>query len=56
MDKWRQGCILPFPQKGDLREASNYRGINLTSLAAKIYNSMLLNRLRSYIDPILPKN
>jgi len=56
IDKWRQGCILPFPKKGDLGLASNYRGITLTSIAAKIYNSMLLNRLRPHIDPILRRN
>ena len=56
IDKWRQGCILPFPKKGDLGVASNYRGITLISIAAKIYNSMLLNRIRPYIDPILRRN
>ena len=29
-----KGCILPFPKKGDLRLAKNYRGITLTSIAA----------------------
>ena len=43
IDKWRKGCILPFPKKGDLGVASDYRGITLTSIASKIYNSMLLN-------------
>ena len=28
-----QGCS--FPKKGDIGEASNYRGITLTSIAAK---------------------
>jgi len=36
IDKWREGCILPFPKKGDLGTPSNYRGITLTSIAAKI--------------------
>ena len=36
IDKWRQGCILPFPKKGDLGLTSNYRGITLTAIAAKI--------------------
>ena len=26
-DRWMKGCILPFPKKGDLRLAKNYRGI-----------------------------
>ena len=41
IDRWTKGCILPFPKKGDLRLAKNYRGIMLTSIAAKIYNALL---------------
>ena len=55
IDKWRQGCLLPFQKKRSW-ETTNYRGITLTSIAAKIYNSMLLNRLRPHIDPILRRN
>ena len=56
IDKWRQGCLLPFPKKGDLGNTANYRGITLTSIAAKLYNSMLLNRLKPHVDPILRRN
>ena len=31
IDRWTKGCILPFPKKGDLGLAKNYRGITLTS-------------------------
>ena len=41
IDRWMKGCILPFPKKGNLGLAKNYRGITLTSIAAKIYNMML---------------
>ena len=54
--RWREGCILPFPKKGNLSITKNYRGITLTPIAAKIYNLMLLNRIRPVIDPILRKN
>ena len=30
IDRWTQGCILPFPKKGDLGYTNNYRGITLT--------------------------
>ena len=50
------GCILPFPKKGDLGLAKNYRGITLTSIAAKIYNALLRNRIEPKIDIILRKN
>ena len=48
-------CFL-FSKKGDLGLPKNYRGITLTAIAAKIYNLMLLNRIRPEIDPILRKN
>ena len=40
-DRWMKGCILPFSKKGELGLAKNYRGITLTSIAAKIYNAIL---------------
>ena len=51
-----KGCILPFPKKSDLGLAKNYRGITLTSIAAKIYNALLRNRIEPKIDNILRKN
>ena len=48
--------ILPFSKKGDLRLAKNYWGITLTSIAAKIYNVLLHNRIEPEIDNILRKN
>ena len=48
-----KGCILPFPKKGDLGLAKNYRGITLTSIAAKIFNVLLRNRREPKIDNIL---
>ena len=38
-------CIFPFPKKGDVGFAKNYRGITLISIAGKIYNARLLNRI-----------
>ena len=51
IDRWMKGCILPFPKKGDLRLAKNYRAI-----AAKIYNALQRNRIEPKIDNILRKN
>ena len=50
IEKWTKGCILPFPKKGDLGIAKNYRGITLTAIAAKIYNTLLLNRIRPEVE------
>ena len=41
---------------GDLWLAKNYRGITLTSIAAKIYNALLHKRIKPKIDKILSKN
>ena len=45
-----------FPKKGDLGLAKNYRGITLTSIAAKIYNALLRNRIEPKMENILRKN
>ena len=56
IERWMKGCIFPFPKKGDLRLAKNYRGITLTSIAAKISNALLQNNIEPKIDNILRKN
>ena len=56
IDRWMKGCILSFPKKGDLGWVKNYRCITLTSIAAKIYNAHLCNRIEPKIDNILRKN
>ena len=56
IDIWMKGCILPFPKRGDLGLAKNYRGITLTSIAAKISNALRRNRIEPKIDNILRKN
>ena len=56
IESWTKGWILPFPKKGDLSLTTNYRGISLTAIAAKIFNLMLLNRIHPHVDPLLRKN
>ena len=51
-----KGCIHTFPKKSDLGLAKNYRGIRLTSIAAKIYNALLWNRIEPKIYNTLRKN
>ena len=46
----RYSNIIPIPKTGDLSEYSNYRGIMLSAVAAKITNRMILNRIQSEID------
>ena len=51
-----RSTIIPLPKEGDLSLPSNYRGITLSALAAKLYNTMLLNRISPHLDPILRRN
>ena len=50
------GCILPFSKKGDLGLVKNYRGITLTYIVDKIYNTVLRDHIEPKIDNILRKN
>ena len=56
IDRWTKGCILSFPKKGDLRIVKNSQGTALISIAAKIYNALLRNRIEPKIEKILRKN
>ena len=54
--QWSVLNIVPIPKTGDLSLGSNYRGISLSSIVAKIYNKMILNRIRPKLDPHLRPN
>ena len=56
INKWTKSYILPFPKKSDLEITKNYRVITFTSIAAKIYNARLFNRIDPKIEKILMKN
>ena len=55
-DQCITSVIVPLPKKGDLSLMTNYRRISLLSIAAKVYNKILLNRIRDEVDLILRKN
>ena len=55
-DIWSLSNIIPVPKSGDLSKPDNYRGISLTCIIAKMYNRMILNRIRGAIDPHLREN
>ena len=48
--------MLPLPKSGDLSLTANYRGISLSSMAAKLVNKMILNRLQPKIGKNLRPN
>ena len=51
--QWREGLVIKLPKKGDLRECDNYRGIMLLSVPGKVFNRILLERIREAVDPKL---
>ena len=55
-DLWNISNIVHVPKSEDLTKAENYRGISLTSIMAKSYNRMILNRIRPVVDPLLRYN
>ena len=50
---WSTLNIIPIPKSGNLTKVDNYRGISLSSVVAKTYNRMILNRIRPFVDPLL---
>ena len=55
-EQWSTLYLIPVPKSGDLSLTENYRGIALTCVIMKLYNKMLLNRIRPHIDRYLRKN
>ena len=55
-DQWSEIDLIPVPKSGDLSDTSNYRGISLAAIAAKLTNKMILNRVQPEIDPKLRSN
>lgn len=54
--QWTTNIIVPVPKEGNLQLMTNYRGISLMSIAAKVYNRMLLNRIYPKVDKLLRPN
>ena len=48
--------IVALPKKGDLSQYGSYRGISLMSCAAKLFNRVLLNRIKDPIERLLRPN
>lgn len=48
--------IISIPKKPNSNEMNNYRGISLMNTITKIFNKVILNRIRNHIDPLLEQN
>ena len=47
---WRQANVVPIFKKGDRSEKSNYRPISLTSVIAKMLESIVAKRIREHLE------
>ena len=50
--QWSQSAIKPIPKKCNAT-LNQHRGISLNTIASKLYNKMLLNRIQPHVDPLL---
>ena len=55
-NQWSILNIVPIPKSGDLSRGGNYRGISLSSIVAKTFNRLILNRIRPKLDQHLRRN
>ncbi|VDO71022.1 unnamed protein product [Schistosoma mattheei] len=47
---WKEEYLIKIPKKGDPSKCENYRSIELLSIRGKVFNRMLLNRMRDSIE------
>ena len=51
MDEWAKSIIIPIHKKGkDKNEPLSYRGISLMATSAKLFTSILNNRIKQYLE------
>ena len=56
VDQWSLMNIIPIFKSGNILDPSNYRGISLAPVAAKLYNRLILNRIRPALEPFMRHN
>ena len=54
LQDWKSSIFIPIPEKGNLKECSNYRTIALISHASKEMLKILQARLQQYMNRELP--
>ena len=47
---WKEGFLVKLPKKGDQSECENQRGIMLLSVPGKVFNRIMLERLKTAVD------
>ena len=55
-EDWKEGHLIKLPKKGDLTNCNNYRGITLLVIVGKVFNRIILNRMKFAVDEKLRDN
>ena len=55
-EEWKEGHLIKLPKKGDLTNCNNYRGITLLVIVGKVFNRIILNRMKFAVDEKLRDN
>lgn len=50
---WIEGFFIKLPKKGDLSNCANYRGITLLSVPGKVFNRIILERMKGAVNPLI---
>jgi len=53
--EWKEGIIIKVPEKGDLSQCRNWRGITLLAVISKIFNKIILERIKNLLEMDLRK-
>ena len=56
VEQWSLMNIIPVFKSGNMLDPNNYRGISLAPVAAKLYNRLILNRIRPALEPFMRHN
>jgi len=46
----KEGIIIKVPKKGDLSQCRNWRGVTLLAVISKIFNKILLERIKNSLE------
>lgn len=47
---WKEGYLIKLPNKGDLSNCANYRGITLLAVPGQVFYRFILNVMKNEVD------
>ena len=48
--EWKEGIIIKIPKKGDLNQCKNWRVVTLLAVISKIFNKIILERIKNSLE------